>query len=206
MTDRKPSSYEDMLKKTLLNRTGKGFKRNMGEAKLPDKPQKMSKEEAAEMIFDNILKKRETQTHAPQQPAQNTPSPSEPTLNTNLGYDEISEEDFLGDDFLWSDGPSADLETTQVSKSPAQSYQDALQRTLVNRTGAPSTQAKTLVEPKKSLDQDLSYEDILDDILGFNEDTPEDNNWDSDDLLTKTSYNQSLDSILWPSAAEKKNI
>lgn len=205
MTDRKPSSYEDMLKKTLLNRTGKGFKRNMGEAKLPDKPQKMSKEEAAEMIFDNILKKRETQAQAPQQPAQPAPSPAEPVKSTNLGYDEISEDDFLEDDFLWSDSPSAALETTQVSKSPSQSYQDALQRTLVSRTGAPS-QAKTLAEPKESLNQDLSYEDILDDILGFNEDAADDKNWDTDDMLTKTSYNQSLDSILWPSAAEKKNI
>src|SRR3990167_1804124 len=82
MTDSEDSQsgYDKVLRDTLLQRTGRNFQRELDHAPLPTAPKRMNKEEAANLIFDNILKKREQRMVQPEQPpasgADTTPLPA----------------------------------------------------------------------------------------------------------------------------------
>lgn len=52
-------SYEQIMKNTLKNRTGKNFESNLESAPPPPKIQKMGKEEGISLILENIVNKHE---------------------------------------------------------------------------------------------------------------------------------------------------
>jgi len=222
----KKSAYDKILHETLLERTGRNFKRNLGQAPVPQAPERLSKEDAANLIFDNILKKRENL------PAKQAPAQDSAPLSSELSLDqrptEISEtySDIL-DSILWPEDQSEDsppdLQKTvaeKPSKEPvAPDYQSILHKTLANRTGKAldSTGKKNQpVNPPRSQQPMISqtFAAALDSVLDFEEERPakgkpplggKGKSKAENDLLTQTVYNQQLDEILWPSEAKKKS-
>jgi hypothetical protein len=213
------SAYDKILRETLLKRTGRNFERDLDHAPIPQAPKRMDKEEAANLIFDNILKKRE------QRIAQPTPPP-EPELNPlppqtgplSLSEDRPSSisgtyEEIL-DSILWGgdntpEPERSDLRSTVVERAETTPKAEN-HRAIQPPKRLPPTPA---APPKKQVISSISqtFSSALDAILEDQPDPPpidrappRKGKTASSDLLTQTVYNQQLDEILWPSEAKKK--
>lgn len=220
------SGYDKVLRDTLLQRTGRNFQREVGHAPLPQAPKRMDKEEAANLILDNILKKREQRMAQPAPPPEEpTPLPASVHGDAALTISENRPSNISGtygeilDSILWGEENEAppepawpDLRSTVAENAepapPSPNYQQILEKTLVSRTAkAPVT------PPKKQSISSISqtFSSALDAVL--NDDPlpppeskapPRKGKGAAGDALTQTVYNQQLDEILWPSEAKKK--
>lgn len=230
MTDSEDSQsgYDKVLRDTLLQRTGRDFQREVDHAPLPQAPKRMNKEEAANLIFDNILKKREQRIVQPEQPPASEPdhSPLPASVHGDVAltisenrptsisgtYGEIldsilwGEEEAAPPEPTWPDLRSTVAENAEVAP-PSPNYQNILEKTLVNRTAKPVVAA-----PKRQSISSISqtFSSALDAVLK-EEPLPPDakapprkGKPSPADGLTQTVYNQQLDEILWPSEAKKK--
>ncbi len=207
VTDNRDKKYEDILRNTLMKRTGKAFQRNMGQAPDPTQQQPTeSHEDLANRIFDNILQKQKQMRDTPKvqaTPAEPTPPPSstertervEPSLSETYGN--------ILDDILWPDGDSGpqdaghQIQDTIAENSP---YKNLLRRTLERDSGS-------LLEPTMAQTGDAlsrQYADQLDEILNMS--PTAEAFQDEDTSLTSTLYHQRLDDILWPKDERGKPI
>ncbi|MBT9544417.1 MAG: hypothetical protein IV090_03430 [Candidatus Sericytochromatia bacterium] len=231
MTDSEDSQsgYDKVLRDTLLQRTGRNFQRELDHAPLPTAPKRMNKEEAANLIFDNILKKREQRMVQSEQPPvsepDSTPLPASVHGDAALTISENRPTSISGtygeilDSILWGEEENAppeptwsDLRSTVAenaeSAPPSPNYQNILEKTLVNRTAKPPVAA-----PKKQSISSISqtFSSALDAVLKDDplpppeaKIPPRKGKASPSDGLTQTVYNQQLDEILWPSEAKKK--
>jgi len=232
MTDSEDSQsgYDKVLRDTLLQRTGRNFQREVDHAPLPQAPKRMNKEEAANLIFDNILKKREQRIVQPEQPPvseiENTPLPPSVHGDAALTISENRPTSISGtygeilDSILWGEEEESpppepawpDLRSTVAENAepapPSPNYQNILEKTLVNRTAKPP-----VAPPKKQSISSISqtFSSALDAVLKDDpvpppeaKTPPRKGKASLGDGLTQTVYNQQLDEILWPSEAKKK--
>jgi hypothetical protein len=155
--------YEDILRQTLLKRTGKSFRRNLEQAPDPTQNQAPpeSHEDLANRIFDNILQKQRAMRDNPQ--INNTPvtqssknadlqrsqSQQKPTPESRLqdlksqplppkGVTSINQRysDIL-DDILWPDGDPLDSNASSLPQDTLAEnspYKNLLRRTLERKS------------------------------------------------------------------------
>lgn len=212
----KKSAYDKILHETLLERTGRSFRKNLEQAPLPKTPQRLSKEEAVNLIFDNILKKKEMRAagEIPSSPPPVPPPQAPKEIEMSRTYSDIL------DSILWpedqNEGPAEQLRqtvaehsTVQQPEAAAPAYQDILNKTLRSRTSPPTSDGKRR-QASPLISQ--TFAAALDSILELDETAvtpgkpiPTPQNSQDSDLLTQTLYNQKLDEILWPSEAKKKS-
>ncbi|MGV3524501.1 MAG: hypothetical protein ACO1RX_09760 [Candidatus Sericytochromatia bacterium] len=197
-----PSSrYENILRNTLMQRTGKNFQRNLDAAPVPQQ-EKEDHDQVANRIFDNILKRR-------QLPLESSAAPAPAELQApdmNKAYSDVL------DDLLWPSEPlgvGGDAIPPQQTLAennplaPANPYQDILRRTLSQRSDSfKRARGNLRVEASEPADSTASladpYSAALDEVLDFGETaSPFDEN--TEPSLTRTLYHQKLDEILWPS-------
>lgn len=207
------SKYENILKNTLLKRTGRNFKRNVEAAFVPQQD-KEAHEDVANRIFDNIIKRKEERLSA-QADAIPEPEPEDPAKAYADILDDIlfagnSQQDYSQQTYAESNPlaiPKIQPIEVEPEAEPAP-YQSILHRTLNQRKQGISRNGKARIEsvgetlpplpelPAAPLSH--HYSDALDEILGFNSDAPS-YPMGEDPSLSQTVYNQKLDDLLWPS-------
>lgn len=207
--DNHPSEkkYEDILRQTLMKRTGKTFRRNLDQAPDPTltQPPSESHEDLANRIFDNILQKQRAMRDNPQvknEPVESIPPQSredQKPASINQTYSDIL------DDILWPD----EGDETQASPSPQDTiaenspYKNLLRRTLERKSESLSDLNRTarfeIEGPKMSPDElSQQYAEQLDEILNLKTSNHALSHLPEDTSLTQTLYHQRLDNILWP--------
>lgn len=202
--DRPRSAYENILKNTLMKRTGRQFQRNIERAQVPKNPEKLAHEEVANQIFDNILSRKQNQSLPDASQSDHLERPTE----ISKTYSEIL------DDILWPNEQQETSEhTLQADPSPlpgpsqptlaqapaplntANDYQHLLSNTLNQRVkqieSAMQQQMKAARQAKPA-----NYAQELDKVLGIEESA--ESFKPSHASLTQTLYNRQLDDILWP--------
>lgn len=201
--------YEDILRQTLMKRTGKTFRRNLDQAPDPTQAQRPpeSHEDLANRIFDNILQKQRAMRENPQvknEPVEadssHTPvAPAQPEASVNQTYSDIL------DDILWPEGENDVAQQPRPQDTLAENspYRNLLRRTLERKSEhLPQLNQTTRFEiegPKMSPDElSQQYAEQLDEILNFNTEDHAVSHLPEDTSLTQTLYHQRLDNILWP--------
>jgi len=139
-----PPSYEQIMKNTLRMRTGKDFESNLQAAPPPPKLQKLSEEEAVNLIFDNIINKQQARAAQREQAQAHPPSQPEPQAKDFYAADQA----VISAEALHHQA-QAQSETDQTAMLPAQTEIDE-----------PFSESQV-----QSLAQQYAAE--LDDLLGF---------------------------------------
>lgn len=225
--------YENILRHTLLKRTGRSFKRNVDQAIVP-KQEKEKHEDVANRIFDNIIKRKQDRTESSQVES----SQSEPERPSDIGktYGEIL------DDLLWTDNGAEDLSQQTIAESnplplerpserrrPAPTpdsepdpeslnpYQSILRKTLETRSQSFARRKGALRVDATDSDHNMPAPPGLDEIgdqpLSHHYSAALDEILGLDDenspafrqeaSLSRTLYHQKLDELLWPSEDER---
>lgn len=199
------SGYEDILRDTLLQRTGRRFTRNIDAAIVPQqKIEPRSKEETAEMIFDNILRKREAQAKAEAE-AEAKRKAEEEALTKALPADanhpsavSPSYGDIL-DELLWPSQPESQTiseNTPPPTPNAPPDYKAAMRKTLMNRTKAEGDNTPGL---RRSFLRSSRPDDTATPAAEKPSPTSEPEPVSpSDPYLTRTMYERNLDDMLWP--------
>lgn len=192
----KPSSrYENILRNTLMKRTGKAFQRNIGSAPVPRQETQISHDEVANQIFDNILKRSRENKQAASAPSEESREQTyEDILDDILLGDEESESALAGQTTLAENNPLPETHNP---------YQQVLKKTLNKNLKAlvVALEAQEAEMEAQMVNQD--YSAALDEVLGLEAEdgfAPEPENAKS---LSRTRYHQHLDEILWPSEEDE---
>ncbi len=109
----KDERYENILRNTLLKRTGRSFKRNVDQAIVPQQ-EKEKHEDVANRIFDNIIKRKQDRSEAVQSAQASKTPESEAKRPSEISktYGEIL------DDLLWTEGGEELNQQTIAENNP----------------------------------------------------------------------------------------
>lgn len=218
--NQKPT-YDQILHKTLLERTGRNFKRNIERAPIPQSPPSLNQEEAINLIFDNILKKQKKQAadeNAPQPPFSQSLSSSEvshfshtaATQNTAQSIHISQTYSNILDSILGledSSHPEQNKESGHSLQNTAAAAKEKFHKTKTDTASAALTSWQSKSHPLIS----QTFASALDSILELDEvshtsaQSASEPHISETELLTQTLYHQQLDEILWPSEAKKKS-
>lgn len=204
-SDEKKTAYDKILHETLMQRTGRNFKKNLDQAPAPQVGERLKGEDAAHLIFDNILKKREERKQRMLQTEEQPAGPaSSPESTGHSGYAEIL------DSILWpEETPAAQAQNLQhtVIERPVSPPVPPAARAQAAGVPASRPAVPPAVEPNPVLSQ--TFASTLDSILEFSAAPPPapprplTRSAKELERMTQTQYNQQLDEILWPSEVKK---
>ncbi len=208
--DRPRSAYENILKNTLMKRTGRQFQRNVERAQVPKNPEKLAHEDVANQIFDNILNRKQEEATKKKADESANARPTE----ISKTYSEIL------DDILWPDENSDDLQPTlnttpdqptlqsqptlaaAPKPTPPPAYEQLLSNTLNQRVKQIESAMQQQMSAARQA-QPLDYAQELNKVLGIEGPTP---GFKPEKCsLTQTLYNRQLDDILWPTQLDQND-
>ena len=189
--------YENILRNTLMKRTGKAFQRNIGSAPVPLQNNELNHDDVANQIFDNILQRDHENKLA-------TGSAREALqIEKERAYGDVLDDILFGDE-LSSEATSREQVTLSEANAIPENlnpYNNVLKKTL-------NKNLKALVAALESQQAEITevnpdYSAALDEILGLDEHGLE-YSTETSSSLSRTMYHQHLDDILWPSQFDSK--